>query len=136
MEIRLVAFELVNVLGNCGVEKLTEIANYVYNSEDVLEMLESIFTALPKRSGTIECQHHQTLSLLSHVTKIILISELNRVKGTITETYQINILAIDWERGLEMRLCLRTLVEKYIERQRDLYICFMDYLKTLSMKTL
>lgn len=135
MEIRLVAFELVNVLGNCGVEKLTEIANYVYNSEDVLEMLESIFTALPKRSGTIECQHHQTLSLLSHVTKIILISELNRVKGTITETYQINILAIDWERGLEMRLCLRTLVEKYIERQRDLYICFMDYLKTLSMKT-
>uniref|UniRef100_A0A0L8G2A1 Carbonic anhydrase n=1 Tax=Octopus bimaculoides TaxID=37653 RepID=A0A0L8G2A1_OCTBM len=50
-----IAFELVNALGSFGVEKLTEIANHVYNSGDVPEeMLESIFITLPKKSGTID----------------------------------------------------------------------------------
>ena len=78
--------ELVNALESFGVRKLTEIANQIYNSENVpAEMLESIFIALPNESGTIECKNNRTINLMSHVTRIVLRVELNRMKGTIRE---------------------------------------------------
>lgn len=79
-----IAFELLNALGSFDVGKLTETVNHVYNSDDVPEeMLESIFIALLKETGRIECKSHRPISLMSHVTKIILRVELNRGKGTI-----------------------------------------------------
>jgi len=41
-----IEFELVNALGGFGVEKIAEIANHA----------SSIFIAIPKISGTIECK--------------------------------------------------------------------------------
>ena len=69
-----------------GLEKITDIANFVYESENVPdEMIESIFIALPKKPGTIDCKEHRTISLMSHVTKIILRVVLNRNKSICKE---------------------------------------------------
>ncbi|XP_033120971.1 uncharacterized protein LOC117120077 [Anneissia japonica] len=102
-----IAFELVNALDDFGIEKITEIANIVYNAENTEnvpeEMLESIFIALPKESGTTVCERHRTISLMSHVTKIILRGVLNRIKEPIRENISDNSLAIDQEKGQEMQ---------------------------------
>ena len=56
---------------------LWEIVNHGYTSGDVRdEMLESIVIAMPKKSGTIECKSHPTISLMSHIGKVILMMEL------------------------------------------------------------
>ena len=46
-------------------------------------MLKSIFFALPKKAGTIECKEHRTISLMSHVMKIILRVIPNRKKHSV-----------------------------------------------------
>ena len=67
-----IAFEMIAALGNSGLEKITDIANYVYESENPHEMIESIFIALPKKPRTIDFKENRTISLIIHVTNIIL----------------------------------------------------------------
>ena len=126
--------EIFKALGDFGAERLTEIANHVYNSGDVPErMLQSIFITLPKKSGTIECKNHRTISLMSHVTKIILKVELNRVKDSIRETLSKEQFGYRPGKGTRNAIfCLRTLTEKCIDKQKDLYICFIDYVKAFD----
>ncbi len=54
-----------------GIEKIIEISNEMYDSREFPEDLcQSVFIALPKKPGAVEC--NRTISLMSHVVKIIL----------------------------------------------------------------
>ena len=65
--------EMIVALEDFGIEKLTEILNEVYDSGEIPEDLsKSIFIALPKKPGAIDCEMHRTISLMSHVIKILL----------------------------------------------------------------
>ena len=46
-------------------------------------MLKSVFIALPKKAGATECELHRTISLMSHVTKILLRIVMMRVRNKI-----------------------------------------------------
>ena len=81
-----IAYEMIEVVGTCGISKATELANIIYNSGEVPEqMLQSIFIALPKKAGTIECDNYRLISLMSHIVKIILRILMNRNKRRINE---------------------------------------------------
>ena len=81
-----IALEMIEALGSFGHYKITDMANCVYESENVPdETIESIFIALPKKPGTTYWKAHRTISLMSHVTKIILGVILNRNRTTIRE---------------------------------------------------
>ena len=129
-----IAFEMIEALGNFGHDKITDIANFVYESENVPdEMIESIFIALPKKPGTTDCKAHRTISLMSHVTKIILHVILNRNKTTIREKLSDEQFGYKPGKGTRnATLCLRAIIEKCIEKQKDLYICFIDYVKAFD----
>ena len=45
------------------------------------ELNKYIFIALPKVNGTIKCEKHRTISLMSHVTKLMLLIIINRIRG-------------------------------------------------------
>ena len=47
------------------------------------ELNKSIFIALLKTSGKIKCEKHNTISLMSHVTKLVLCIVINRIRGRI-----------------------------------------------------
>ena len=47
------------------------------------DLLKSVFIALPKRSGTIECQNHRTISLMSHATKLLMPVDMMRIRNKI-----------------------------------------------------
>src|SRR5688572_6326517 len=56
-----------------GVKKVTEIVNEIYDSGDIpTDLSKSISISLPKKPGTIECEMYRTISLMSHITKLIL----------------------------------------------------------------
>ena len=70
---------------------------------------------------------------MSHVTKIILRLELNRVKGAIRRNLSDEQFGYRLGKGTRNAiLCLRTLTEKCKEKQKDLYICFIDYVKAFD----
>lgn len=108
-----IAYELLNRLGSLGVEKLTGIMNHVYNpGADPEEMLGSIFIALRKKSGTIECKNCRTIDLMIRVTTIILRAEWDRVKCIIRG--KLSDKQFGYQTGNGARnaaLCLKTLLE-------------------------
>ena len=77
-----ITVEQINGLEEFGIEKLIFILNEIYDSEEIPEDLsKSIFITLPKKPGAIECELHRTISLMSHVTKILLRVLMNRARS-------------------------------------------------------
>ena len=65
--------------------------------------------------------------------KIILKILMNRNKRRINEA--ISDVQFGYKSGKGTRnadLCLRMIMEKVIEKQKDLYICFIDYVKAFD----
>ena len=58
--------------------------NQIYN-QGVLpeEMCQSVFVPLPKKPGTLLCEEHRTISLMSHLTKVMLKVLGKRIKPKI-----------------------------------------------------
>ena len=68
-----IATEIITALEDFGIEKLTECINEVYDTGDIPKHLsKSIFMALPNKPGAIECELHRTISLMSHIIKMLL----------------------------------------------------------------
>ena len=76
--------ELLHATEEFSVEKITEIANDIYNSGEIPDDLsKSIFIALPKKPGATECELHRTISLMSVVLKVILRILMQRMRNKI-----------------------------------------------------
>ena len=129
-----IVYEMIEAVATFGISKVTELANIIYNSGEVpKQMLQSVFIALPKKAGTIECDNYRLISLMSHITKIVLRILMNRNKRRINEA--ISDVQFGYKSGKGTRnavLCLRMIMEKAIEKQKDLYICFIDYVKAFD----
>ena len=64
-----IALEMLNF----AVEKITTLANKINESGKLTSpMSKSVFIAIPKVQGTLECEIHRTISIMSQVTKILL----------------------------------------------------------------
>ena len=58
--------------------------NKIYEEGKVpQELRHSVFIALPKKPKAQDCENFRTISLMSHVTKILQKVLLNRMKGTL-----------------------------------------------------
>ena len=71
--------EMITSLEEGGVSKVADIINEIYDTGEIIDLYRSIFIALPKKPGTIECELHRTISLMSHITKLILRIIMERV---------------------------------------------------------
>ena len=77
-----VVTEMLIALEDYGIDKLTDIVNEIYDTGVIPEELSrSIFIALPKRPGATECELHRTISLMSHMTKLILRKIMTRARS-------------------------------------------------------
>lgn len=66
-----VAIEMFRALDRFSIEKITRIRNSIYKSGNVNEgMCRSVFLTLPKKPGTLECNKHRTISIMSQVLNI------------------------------------------------------------------
>ena len=60
-------------LGEEGVDLVWLIVGKVYETGELPEhMLKSIFITIPKVPGTLDCSNHCTVSLMSHLLKVLL----------------------------------------------------------------
>ncbi|GFR84929.1 hypothetical protein ElyMa_002429600 [Elysia marginata] len=76
--------ELIEALEDYGTEQVTALLNNIYETGNIpADISKSIFIALPKKPGAVECEHPRTISLMSHITKILLRVIMMRVKKKI-----------------------------------------------------
>ena len=73
------------MLTNCketGISKICCLANKIYDSGIILkQMKESIFIPIPKKGDFTECGNYRLMSLMSHITKIILRVLMRRIRN-------------------------------------------------------
>ena len=126
--------EMLRAAEDTTIKCITEIANKVYNSGQITEqMCKSTFIAIPKVSGTLDCDKHRTISIMSQITKIILKVLLRRLRERIRREVSEEQCGFVEGKGTSNAIfMLRTMAERVIEKQRDLYVCFIDYEKAFD----
>ena len=120
--------------GDVGILEFTELSNMIHNQGSFpRELNKSIFITLPKVNGTIKCEKHRTISLISHVTKLVLRIVINRIRGrTLDEIAPVQYGFVTDKGTGNTIFVLRRLVERSVEKQRDVYTCFIDYSKAFD----
>ena len=85
----------------------------------------------PKKGNLQQCQNYRTISLISHVSKVMLKTILNRLKP------QAEKIIAEEQTGFragksttDQIFNLQILCEKYLEHQQDLYNVFIDFKKS------
>ena len=74
--------EMLDALGEFGISTITRLANKIYNEGKFpAEMIKSVFITMPKKAGTTKCEQYRTISLMSHLTKLIIRVLLKRIRG-------------------------------------------------------
>lgn len=94
-----------------------------YLPEDLKKL---IYIPLPKKERAINCQDHRTISLMSHVTKILARIILKRMRNKINPEIGDEQCGFVADRSTSNAIyILRTLVERSIEVQVDLSSSFL-----------
>ena len=129
-----ISIEMIAALENFGIVQLTTILNQIYETGNIPEdLLKSIFVTLPKRPGTIDCELHRTISLMSHVTKILLRIIMMRSRNKIRPEIAAEQCGFVEGKGTANAIfMLRTIIERALEMQTDLYLCFIDNTKAFD----
>ncbi len=117
-----------------GLEMITALINKIYQSGEIPKDLKhSQFITIPKKCNATECADHRTISLMSHVTKIMLSIIIQRNARTVEQ--EIDDTQSGFRPGMGTReghFNLRIILDKYLEVGRDVCICFIDYEKAFD----
>ena len=124
-----ISTEMIKALDDEGIKKITELCNPVYNTGYLPpDMSSSIFVRLPKKVKATECSEYRTLSLMSHILKILLKVILKRnkhnIESVISETQSGFMAGKGTREGIYN---IRTIIERYIKCWNNIYLCFIDY---------
>ena len=89
---------------------------------------QSLTITLPKKGNLQLSKNYRTISLISHSSKVMLKVILNRLKTQAEEIIAEEQAGFRAERGtIEQIFNLRTLCEKYLQHQQNLYHVFIDF---------
>ncbi|GFO02707.1 endonuclease-reverse transcriptase [Plakobranchus ocellatus] len=129
-----ISVELIEALEDFGIGKVTHLLNEIYDTGQIpTDLSKSIFIALPKKPGATECELHRTISLMSHITKILLKIIMLRTRNKIKPEIAEEQCGFVEDRGISNAIyILQTLIERALEVQKDVYLCFIDYTKAFD----
>ena len=97
------------------------------------ELNKSIFITLPKVNGATKCEKHRTISLMSHITKLVLRIVINKIRGRTLQEVSPEQYGFMPDKGTRNAIfVLKRLVERSVEKQKDVYTCFIDYSKAFD----
>ena len=127
----MISTEMMQALEGIELDAITKMLNTIYDTGEIpKEMLQSIFIVLPKKQEATECEHHRTISLMSHMTKILLRIIMKRIRNKVyTEIADNQCGFIEGKGTANAIYILRQIIERTLEVNKDLYVCFIDYTK-------
>ena len=130
----MISTEMMQALEGIELDAITKMLNTIYDTGEIpKEMLQSIFIVLPKKQGATECEQHRTISLMSHMTKILLRIIMKRIRNKVfTEIADNQCRFIEGKGTANAIYILRQIIERTLEVNKDLHVCFIDYTKAFD----
>ncbi|GFS06276.1 endonuclease-reverse transcriptase [Elysia marginata] len=129
--------EMLQAMGDFGINILTEMCNKMYHNTHIPEDLRtSIFILLPKKQRAVDCSDFRTIRLMCHTLKLLLniiLRRISRISDKINREVGREQAGFRKNSGTrEAIFCLRNLTAKYLEMKRNIYACFIDYSKAFD----
>ena len=92
-----------------------------------------MFIPIPKKGNAKECANYRTIALISHASKVtlkILQSRLQQYVNHELPDVQAGFSKGKWTRHQIVNICW--VIEKAREFQKNIYFCFIDYVKAFD----
>ena len=126
--------ELFQILKDDAVKVLRSICQQIWKTQQwPQDWKRSVFIPIPKNRNYKECLNYRTVALISHASKVILkILQLRiqqYVKCELPET-QATFRKGRGTRDQIANICW--IIKKAIEFQKNIYFCFIDYVKAFD----
>ncbi|CAH2096300.1 unnamed protein product [Euphydryas editha] len=126
--------DVLKLLEHDNIDALTNMFNLIYDSGEIPDdWLKSVFITLPKKPNARKCSDYRTISLMSHVLKIFLSIIHDRIRAKCDD--QLGASQFGFRSGMgtrEAQFALNVLVQKCRDKQRNVYLCFIDYEKAFD----
>ena len=126
--------EMLKALDQKAVEELSKLFSLIYDTGCIpKELCSSIFINIPKKAKTTECSDYRIISVMSHVIKLLMKIILERIKGKITMEIADTQTGFQKDKGTREGIFnLRMLIERCLEVNKDIFLCFIDYTKAFD----
>ena len=117
-----------------GIKIIHRLCNKIWRSKEWPEdWKRAVFLPLPKKGDTRECANNRTISLISHASKVLLHIIAERIREHLENELPPEQAGFRKGRGTRNQIGnLRNLVEKNMEFQQPLFLCFIDYSKAFD----
>ena len=97
-------------------------------------MERSVFIPIPKKGNAKECSNYRTIVLISHASKVML--KILQARFQQYVNCEIPDVQADFRKGRGTRDQIGNIhwiIEKAREFQKNIYFCFIDYAKALTV---
>lgn len=129
-----ISTEMLKALDEYNVKIIHKICNKIYTTGNIPGNLnDSVFVALPKKPKATECSNFRTLSLINHTLKILLRVILKRNRSLIEN--EVDEFQSGFVKGKGTRegiFNMKTICERYMQMNKSVYVCFIDYEKAFD----
>ena len=93
----------------------------------------SVFIPIPKKGNPKECSNYRTIALISHATKVMLKILQTRLQQYMYHELPDVQVGFRNDRGTRDQIAnICWIIEKSRELQKNIYFCFIDYVKAFN----
>ena len=127
--------ELLQSLKDDLVKVLYSICQQIWKTQQWPQHWKrSIFIVIPKKGNAKECSNYRTMALISHASKVMLKILQARLQQYMNHELPDVQAEFGKGRGIRDQIAnIRWIIEKAREFQKNIYFCFTDYAKPLTV---
>ena len=123
--------ELFQILKDDAVKRLHSICQKIWKTQQwPQDWKRSVFITIPKTDNAKECSNYCTIALISHTSKVML--KILQVRLQQYVNHELPDVQTGFRKGKRTRdqiANIHWIIEKAKEFQKNIYFCFIDYVK-------
>ena len=127
--------ELFQILKDDTVKVLYSICQQIWKTQQwPQDWKRSIFIPIPKKGDAKECSNYCTIALISHTSKVMLKIFQARLQQYMNHELPDDQAGFIKGRGIRNQIAnISWSIKKAREVQKNIYFCFIDYAKPLTV---
>ena len=125
---------LFKILKDDAIKVLHSVCQQIWKTQQwPQDWKRSVLISIPKKGRSKECSNHWTIALISHASKVML--KILQVRLQCYVNRELPDVQAGFRKGRGTRdqiANIRWVIEKAREFQRNIYLCFIDYIKAFD----
>jgi hypothetical protein len=126
--------EMIQAGGEMLMAEIHSLCNQAWHEGGIpAEWAKSIIVTIPKKGDLADCSNYRTISLLNHMSKVLMTVLLERLKAQMEPHLSEEQAGFRRDRStVHQILILRLMAEKAKRKGRNIYHCFIDFQKAFD----